>query len=153
MDLSQTLIMFGNVVLATVLGMSIGFEREHRHKAAGLRTYSLVAAGSALFTILSFHGYDAVGKIVGYDPSRIASQIVVGVGFLGAGLIFMKENQVRGLTGAAGIWVTAAIGMAVGMGLRYLAVFSTALVIIVLYLLDLFKEKVFEESNKEPVKK
>lgn len=141
MDTSGLLEMFLKVLLAAVLGMFIGAEREHRHKAAGLRTYTLVAIGSALFTVLSIHGFSAIAG-AGYDPSRIAGQVVVGIGFIGAGLIFLKENKVRGLTSAAGIWATAAVGMAVGLGLYLLAIFSAVLVFSVLGVLKFLEEKI-----------
>lgn len=139
-DLSTTFGMFCQILLAAFLGMLIGAEREHRHKSAGLRTYTLVAVGSALFTILSFSG-GAFSDGIGYDPSRIASQVVIGVGFLGAGMIFFKENKVLGLTGAAGIWVTAAVGMTVGLGYYYLAILVTVLVFTILFLLERLKDK------------
>jgi len=141
-DFSLIFEMLGKIFLAAVLGMLIGAEREHRHKSAGLRTYTLVAIGSTLFTLLSVKGGMIFEGEFGYDPSRIASQIVIGIGFLGAGLMFFKKDRIRGLTSAAGVWVTAAIGMAVGMGFGLLAVFVTLLVIAVLLVLDFFKDKV-----------
>ena len=113
------------IFLAAVLGMVIGFERERMDKPAGLRTYALVSLGSALFTILSATGFKHFEGSVGYDPSRIASQIVVGIGFLGAGIIFFTKAKVRGLTTAAAVWVSAAIGMAVGLEFYSVAVFTT----------------------------
>src|SRR3989344_7044505 len=106
----EALQMIYRLTLAVILGMSIGFEREYRRKAAGLRTYTLVALGAALFTILSFQAFPGVP----FDPSRIASQVVVGIGFIGAGIIFLRGDRIEGLTTAAGLWVTAAIGMAIG---------------------------------------
>jgi putative Mg2+ transporter-C (MgtC) family protein len=131
--------MFGQILLAAALGMIVGAEREHRHKAAGLRTYSLVAIGAALFTILSVQGMEIFDGNFNYDPGRIASQVVMGIGFIGAGLIIFKKNRIRGLTGAAGVWATAAIGMTVGMGLYYLAIFATVTVLLILFVLDLLK--------------
>ena len=107
------------IFIAAVLGMIIGFEREYSGKPAGLRTYMLVCMGSALFTILSFAGLENVPHVFNYDPSRIASQIVVGVGFLGAGIIFFTKTEIHGLTSAASVWAAAAIGMAVGMGFYF----------------------------------
>lgn len=109
------LIMAVHVVLALVLGGILGWQRENRGKSAGPRTYALVAAGSALFTIISTHAFSA-------DTARVASQIVVGIGFLGAGTILHKENKIEGLTTAAGLWVAAAIGMTVGVGYYILAI-------------------------------
>lgn len=141
---SNLLVIFFQILLAAILGMLVGAEREHRHKSAGLRTYTLVAIGSALFTILSVQGFSAFqGQ---YDPSRIAGQIVVGIGFIGAGLIIFKENRLEGLTSAAGIWVIAAIGMAVGLGFYQVAVFATLLVLAVFFLLSFLKEKISSDD-------
>lgn len=99
------------LLLAAILGGLIGWEREHVHRPAGLRTNILVALGSALFTILS---YTAFGSQA--DPSRVAAQVVVGIGFLGAGTLVQTREWVKGLTTAAGLWTVAAIGMACGIG-------------------------------------
>jgi putative Mg2+ transporter-C (MgtC) family protein len=109
----------GELGLALVLSAAIGLEREIRQKHAGLRTHTLVGVGAALFMLISKYGFTDVlePRLVVLDPSRVAAQIVTGVGFLGAGLIFVRRNSVRGLTTAAGIWVTAAIGSAAGAGL------------------------------------
>lgn len=128
-----SLIMILQVFLAALLGMVIGFEREKAGKPAGIRTYMLVSMGSALFTILSVNGFNSFIGTVGYDPSRIASQIVVGIGFLGAGIIFFTKTEARGLTTAAAVWVSAAIGMAVGLKFYYLAVFTTLLTYAILW--------------------
>src|SRR6202451_4480513 len=115
--------------LALVLSALIGLEREIRQKSAGLRTHTLVGVGAALFMLISKYGFTDVlepGRVV-LDPSRVAAQIVTGVGFLGAGLIFVRRDAVRGLTTAAAIWVTAAIGAASGAGLPLLAVFTPGL--------------------------
>ena len=128
----ETLEMILKITLAAVLGMAIGLEREHRRKPAGLRTYTLVALGATLFTILS---QNIGGEAAAYDPSRIASQVVVGIGFIGAGIIFIRGGHIEGLTTAAGLWTTAAIGMAVGFGFYTVAVFSAILSIAVLLLL------------------
>jgi putative Mg2+ transporter-C (MgtC) family protein len=121
--------------LAALLGSLIGWERERAQRPAGLRTYMLVAFGSALFTVLS------VNKAFGgpTDPSRIAAQIVVGIGFLGAGTVFREGDVVRGLTTAAGLWTMAAIGMAVGIGEYLLAVASTLIVFGILAGVRLFE--------------
>lgn len=123
------------IFLGAFLGMVIGFEREMRDKPAGLRTYALVCLGSTLFTILSVSGFGELGDSFGYDPSRIASQIVVGIGFLGAGIIFFTKTEVRGLTTAAAVWVSAAIGMAVGLKFYITAVFTTVLMVLILWVL------------------
>lgn len=121
------------VLIAAFLGAIIGFEREWKGKPAGLRTLALVSAGSAVFTLVSYHMADTGG--LGSDATRIASNIVTGVGFIGAGIIFRGNNHVQGLTTAATIWVAAAIGMGVGAGYYPLAVATTAIVWIVLVLL------------------
>lgn len=130
----DSLYMMGQLTLAVVLGMFIGIERESHGKPAGLRTYTLVTLGSTIFTILSAHGGADVSIHAAFDPSRVASQIVVGVGFIGGGLIFLKENSVYGLTTAAGLWAAAAIGMAVGFAQYTVAVYGTVLVLLVLWL-------------------
>lgn len=103
------------LVLAIVLGGIVGYQRETTERPAGFRTHVLVALGSALFTLVSFYPFDGTGK-VGTDPTRIAAQIVTGIGFLGAGTIIRRENLVIGLTTAASLWAVAAVGIAVGVG-------------------------------------
>jgi putative Mg2+ transporter-C (MgtC) family protein len=121
------------LALALVLSALIGLEREIRQKSAGLRTHTLVGVGAALFMLISKYGFTDVlepGRVV-LDPSRVAAQIVTGVGFLGAGLIFVRRDAVRGLTTAAAIWLTAAIGSASGAGLPVLAVAATGIYFLV----------------------
>lgn len=120
--------------LALLMGAIIGFQREWQNKPAGLRTYALVSEGAALFMIASLMlGAEAArAGNVQYDPSRIASTIVQGIGFLAAGLIFSRRGQVRGLTSAAAVWVTAAIGLLVGAGFYDVAAISTAATFLVL---------------------
>jgi putative Mg2+ transporter-C (MgtC) family protein len=115
------------LALALVLSTLIGLEREIRQKNAGMRTYALVGTGSALFLLISTYGFAGVlsKQLVVLDPSRVAAQVVTGIGFIGAGLIFVQRTNVRGLTTAAGIWATAAIGMAAGGNLPVLAVAGT----------------------------
>ncbi|GAA1557672.1 MgtC/SapB family protein [Kribbella lupini] len=116
------------LLIAFVLSMIIGLERQLQQKSAGLRTHTLVGTGAALFTLVSGFGFSTVlGSEVNLDPSRIAAQVVSGVGFLGAGVIFMRRDVVRGLTTAATIWMTAAIGMACGAGMPVLAGAATVL--------------------------
>ena len=119
--------------LALLLSAIIGLEREIRQKSAGLRTHTLVGVGAALFMLISKYGFTDVlqpGRII-LDPSRVAAQIVTGVGFLGAGLIFVRRDSVRGLTTAAAVWVTAAVGAASGAGLPVLAALATAIYLVV----------------------
>jgi putative Mg2+ transporter-C (MgtC) family protein len=119
--------------LALVLSAAVGLEREIRQKNAGLRTHTLVGVGAALFMLISKYGFTDVLEpgLVVLDPSRVAAQIVTGVGFLGAGLIFVRRDSVRGLTTAASIWVTAAIGSASGAGLPVLAALATGIYFVV----------------------
>ena len=121
--------------VAAMLGGVIGLEREYRAKEAGFRTHFLVALGSGLFMILSQFGFDDVlghYEQVSLDPSRIASQVVTGIGFIGAGTIIFQKHVVRGLTTAAGLWVTSAIGMTAGAGMYVLSIATTVLVLICL---------------------
>ncbi|MBR5276922.1 MAG: MgtC/SapB family protein [Bacteroidaceae bacterium] len=126
------------LLVAGVLGIFIGLEREYRAKEAGYRTHFLVALGSALIMVVSQHGFDEVlGRVgVGLDPSRIAAQVVTGIGFIGAGTIILNKQIVRGLTTAAGIWATAAIGLCVGAGMYMLGVLATLLALVGLELLS-----------------
>ena len=117
------------LLLAALCGAGVGSQREHANKAAGLRTHILVALGSALFTVVSMDGFGDKA-----DPSRVAAQIVVGIGFLGAGAILHTQATVSGLTTAASIWVTAAIGLAAGVGMYFLTIVTTMLVLAVLQL-------------------
>lgn len=126
--------MVTQLVVASVLGFAIGLEREHRRKAAGMRTFALVCLGAALFTIISVDGFRALAPESAYDPSRIAANIVVGIGFLGAGLIFLQGSKVQGLTTAAALWVTAAIGMAVGIQMYNIAFVVAFLTLCVMWL-------------------
>ena len=122
------------LVVAMILGGIVGLEREYRAKDAGFRTHFLVAIGSALFTLISMYGFADGVK----DTSRVAAQVVSGIGFLGAGIIVFQRNVIRGLTTAAGLWVTAAIGMACGVGQFYMAVLVTLLILIGLEVLNRF---------------
>lgn len=118
--------------VAFLLSSAVGLERELRQKSAGLRTHTLVGVGSALFTLVSQYGFAGMSD-ADLDPSRIAAQVVSGIGFLGAGIIFVRSDAVRGLTTAAAVWVTAAIGMAAGAGLPLLAAATTLIYFIVAY--------------------
>jgi putative Mg2+ transporter-C (MgtC) family protein len=116
------------LALALLLCSLIGLERQLRQKSAGLRTHALVGLGSALFVLVSKHGFsDLVGEPgVSYDPSRLAANIVTGIGFIGGGLIFVRRADVRGLTSAATIWLAAGVGSACGASLPWLAAEATA---------------------------
>src|ERR1700733_13618926 len=125
--LGQTWLQVAELGLAFVLSALIGLEREYRQKSAGLRTYTLVGFASALIILISKYGFTDILKEnqIALDPSRIAAQIVSGIGFIGGGVIFVRKDLVRGLTTAATIWLTAAVGMACGAGLPTLAVAVT----------------------------
>ncbi|HXB06174.1 MAG TPA: MgtC/SapB family protein [Puia sp.] len=129
---------FLKLVLAIVLGGLLGAEREYRSKSAGFRTLTLICLGAAIFTIFS--------QIIGGsgNPDRIASNIVTGIGFVGAGVIFKGDStsKVNGITTAAMIWVTAALGMAIGAGYLLVAVVATALVLVVLFLFSLVEDRI-----------
>lgn len=113
------------IFISVILGLFIGAEREYRNKSAGLRTFILVCFGSCLFTILSM-------KIGVNDPDRLAANIITGIGFLGAGVIFKGDNKIDGITTATTIWATASIGMAVGSGYVYLSLTGAILVLLIL---------------------
>ena len=136
------------VVLAGVLGGAIGAEREIREREAGLRTHMLVAVGAALFTIVSAYAWSdftfSQRSGITFDPTRIAAQIVTGIGFLGAGAIIRQGLSVRGLTTAASLWVVAAIGMASGAGYYSAAAITTAIVLISLWPLRIVAFRIFE---------
>ncbi|TLF40739.1 MgtC/SapB family protein [Lacticaseibacillus zeae] len=119
------------LLVAAFCGFTIGFERKNRFKNAGIRTHMIVALGSALIMIVSKYGFfDILNlKNIALDPSRVAAQIVSGVSFLGAGAILVRHNNVNGLTTAAGVWTTAAVGMAIGAKLYILGLSATALVL------------------------
>ena len=141
------------LALAAVLGGLIGVERELREREAGLRTHLLVALGSALFTIVSAYGFHAFlasgASVVRADPTRIAAQIVTGIGFLGAGAIIRQGLSVRGLTTAATLWVVAAVGLAAGAGYYSAAVITTALVLIALYPLRIVAYRILHRFRPE----
>ncbi len=120
------------IFLAALLGAVIGTERSHRQKEAGIRTHVIVAIGAALVMVVSKYGFTDLMNVAGVDvdPTRVASNIVTGIGFLGAGVIFIKDASIRGLTTAAGLWSTAAVGMAMGAGMYAVSLFVTALIIV-----------------------
>jgi putative Mg2+ transporter-C (MgtC) family protein len=139
--------------LAAGLGAAIGLERELREREAGLRTHLLVSLGAALFTLVSAYGWSdwrfSTPEGIVFDPTRIAAQIVTGVGFLGAGAIIRQGLTVRGLTTAATLWAVAAIGMAVGAGYYSAAILTTAVVLISLWPLRILAFKIFTRLRPE----
>ncbi len=137
------------LLAAFALSMIIGVEREIHQKSAGLRTHTLVGVGAALFMLISKYGFNDIlqpGRIV-LDPSRVAAQIVSGVGFLGAGLIFVRRDSVRGLTTAAAVWVTAGVGAACGAGLIVLGVTTTIIYLVVAVLFPIFSRRLPRASS------
>ncbi len=139
----QGLLQLEELGLALVLSALIGLEREIRQKAAGLRTYTLVGVSACLFMLISKYGFDNVlaeGRVV-LDPSRVAAQIVSGIGFIGGGVIFMRRDAVRGLTTAASVWLTAAIGMACGAGLPLLAIATMLLHVVIMFVFPKITER------------
>jgi putative Mg2+ transporter-C (MgtC) family protein len=141
------------LVVAAALGGAIGVEREIRDREAGIRTHLLVSVGSALFTIVSAYGFHdfltSGSSIVRADPTRIAAQIVTGIGFLGAGAIIRQGLSVRGLTTAGSLWVVAAIGMAAGAGYYWAGVVTTALTIFALWPLRVIAYHIIERVRPE----
>ena len=132
--MDQTWISLLNICLAAGLSLLIGLEREFYSKQAGVRTYTLVGMGAALFTVVSKYGFfDVISpQSTGFDGSRVAAQIVSGIGFIGAGLIFVRRDAVRGLTTAAGIWFVAAVGMAAGAGMHVVSCLVSVLYLVVM---------------------
>ena len=122
------------MVIAAVCGFAIGYERKVRSKEAGIRTHTIVCMAAALMMIVSKYGFtdlgDSVNGIRGADPARIAAQIVSGIGFLGAGIIVYRRDILHGLTTAAGVWTTAAIGMAIGAGMYIIGAVCTVILIL-----------------------
>jgi len=155
--MSQFLMQNGDVILRLVvavsLGLLIGAERIFVHKDAGMKTHALVSLGSAVFIVISEMIAVKYGGVEGLDPTRIASQVIVGIGFLGAGSIILQGPRLVGLTTAGGLWVTAGIGMASGFGLYGLATITTLLVLFVLITVNLVEKPIrriagdIEEKN------
>jgi putative Mg2+ transporter-C (MgtC) family protein len=136
------------LLAALVLGGVIGLERERQERSAGLRTVTMVSLGSCLFTLLSIGAFHGTSNI---DPSRVAAQIVTGIGFLGAGTVFLRKDLVRGLTTAATIWATAAIGMAAATGEFFAAFFTTVLILTVLMVLKPVERRLFKRPQEARV--
>lgn len=147
--------------LAGIMGAIIGLDREYRAKEAGYRTHFLVSLGSALIMIVSQYGFTEVLDMPGMelDPSRIAAQVVTGIGFIGAGTIILHKQIVRGLTTAAGIWATSGIGLAIGAGMYVLGISATILTLIGLEVLSILFKSIgmkssvveFSTKNKESI--
>jgi putative Mg2+ transporter-C (MgtC) family protein len=146
-DLATELELVARLLVAAVLGAAIGVERELHDHPAGVRTHLLVALGSAVFTVLSIVGFPSADGTA-TDPSRVAAQIVTGIGFLGAGAILKYGPSVRGLTTAASLWAAAGIGMAAGAGLPFLGVAATVIVFVSLWPLRLVSERLENASPR-----
>ena len=134
------------LLLAAILSMVIGIDRERRDRPAGLRTHMMVGLGACLFTVLSIHAFPDA------DRSRVASNIVTGIGFLGAGTIIQRKGDVHELTTAASIWSTAAVGMAVGVGAWFIAIVATLLIWIILAVIRRFSPHKHPENLQRPQK-
>jgi putative Mg2+ transporter-C (MgtC) family protein len=137
------------LVLAAILGSVVGLERERKEWAAGLREHMLVCLGSALFMIVSAYGFVEVlkpGSVI-LDPSRVAAQVVTGIGFLGAGTILVRGETIRGLTTAASLWAIAAVGLAIGGGMYVAGIFTTALLLIILAVVKPLERLLYPERK------
>jgi len=148
--------MVTRLVLAAVLGGLVGIERQRLDWAAGLRTHMLVCLGSALTMIVSSFGFDDILHSgltnVSLDPSRVAAQVISGIGFLGAGtILFMKHEEIKGLTTAAGLWTVAAIGLAAGGGLYLAAIVTTSMVLIILVLAKPYKRRINRKNQQNEI--
>ncbi|KKQ86903.1 MAG: MgtC family protein [Parcubacteria group bacterium GW2011_GWF2_38_8] len=136
------------LTIAVVLGMFIGAERLLVHKEAGMKTHALVSMGAAVFILFSEAMVEKYMNLPGFNPAMVASNIVVGIGFLGAGIIMFRDSQLMGLTTAGGLWVTAGIGMACGFGLFNLAFISTALVLFIFVVMNIFEKPIRKISDE-----
>ncbi|MEK7088864.1 MAG: MgtC/SapB family protein [Patescibacteria group bacterium] len=136
------------LTVAVLLGMFIGAERLLVHKEAGMKTHALVAMGAAVFVLFSEAMAEKYINVPGFNPAMIASQIIVGIGFLGAGSIILKGPRLLGLTTAGGLWVTAGIGMACGFGIFNLAIISTVLVLLILIAMNIFEKPIIKISDE-----
>ncbi|MCX6756378.1 MAG: MgtC/SapB family protein [Candidatus Nomurabacteria bacterium] len=153
----QTMDIISRLVVALFLGMIIGMERVWAHKTAGMRTYALVSMGAALFVIISDQMIQQYSYFTGMNPLYLVGNILVGVGFIGTGLIVTRDSKLMGLTTATGLWVSAGIGMAAGFGMTKLAIiatFMTLFIFVVLWFIeeqikksDYFKADYFEDNN------
>ena len=132
---------FGQLALSVLLGSFIGIERTLAHRIAGFRTFAMVSLGACLFVVISDIAYAMFSTSTAFDPSRIASQVVVGIGFLAGGSIIFNKEHLQGLTTSAGLWVAAGIGMAVGFQLYAIAIFVTILTLLIFGLFWQFERR------------
>lgn len=140
------------LLLSMLLGSVVGFERKRKGQTAGVRTFSLIAMGATLAMLLSIYVPQEYLGLKNGDPGRIAAQVVTGVGFLGAGAIIQMKGSVRGLTTAAGIWMVATIGMAVGVGMYWVSVAATALILFILVQLERIEHRIGIGSESRVIK-
>lgn len=148
LPLADTILRLG---LATLLGALVGLERERRERSAGLRTHAIVALAAALMMVVSTYGFSDVlgpGQLVQLDVSRVAAQVVTGIGFLGAGVIIFRQSVVRGLTTAASIWAVAGLGLACGGGLFAAALVATSLLLLLQVVLRPIEQRIFSDHRE-----
>ncbi len=148
----DTVEIFSRIATAMFLGMLLGAERIMAQKTAGMRTYALVSMGSALFVIVSMIVTEVYLERTSLDPLRVMSQVIVGIGFIGAGLIIFRDSKVSGLTTAAGLWVAAGVGVACGYGLYAIAVLVTILTLFIFTMLWYVEKKIKELSTGYSIK-
>ncbi len=152
MDISSSIFLLSlkSLILAAILGALVGLEREWAQRAAGLRTFSLISLGAALFVMISRLSFIQYLGTSSLDPSRTLGQIIVGIGFLGAGIIIFKqrEGKVEGLTTAAMMWATAAVGAAVGLELYWLAISTTILIVLINFVVLPFEKRLEKKIEK-----
>lgn len=143
------------LVVASLLGAVIGIERERKDWAAGMRTHMMVCVGSALAMIVSAYGFSDIllADSVNLDPSRIAAQVISGIGFIGAGtILFLKQGIIRGLTTASGLWTVAAIGLAVGAGMYYAGGITTSLAVTILWVLQPLEKRLSRKFHQRNIR-
>jgi len=143
------------LTLAALFGSIIGLERERKDWAAGFRTHMLVCVGSALSMLVSAYGFQDVmnGKNIALDPSRIAAQVISGIGFIGAGtILYLRQGIVRGLTTASGLWTVAAIGLATGGGMYFAAALATGLALFILWILQPIEKKLSKRLRRKGIR-
>ena len=150
-EIGQDIILIIRMLISCILGIAIGFERNNRAKEAGVRTHCIVACASAMMMIISKYGFEDLLEFetaadVRLDPSRMAQGIVTGVGFIGAGIIYVQRSNIRGLTTAAGLWATSGIGMAIGGGMYVIGISGTMIILAAQLLLH--KNSKFMGSHK-----
>ncbi len=141
----------GRIVIAALCGFAIGYERKNRGKGAGIRTHMIVGIAAALMMVVSKYGFADLADYPGSrgaDPARIAAQVISGVGFLGAGMIYVQKQAVKGLTTAAGIWATAGVGLAIGAGMYFIGI-ASAIFIIVMQIVLHKNYKILQMPNEE----